>query len=224
MSESKLSILYTEDTQPLYQHTVPYMEVLLDAEVTHTTNNGEAEQMLFEEGKRFDVYVFDDSAGTGGGHGIKIAVELAKKLKEEGRGGIVISACSSNATILTSKEGPVTFNDLIENQVEFWYKHTEVYKMVPWIASCIKEGKQISRVEWLESMEENTGYETWGSGNETERMLRFYAMGGCDESHRGSLFTLDMPQLIGKLREGSMFNDALVEMSQEGGIKGERQG
>lgn len=139
------SILYTEDARPLYNVIVPAMETLLNASVTHTMSNGDAEQW-FREGKRFDAYVLDDSAGTGGGHGVSLSIEIAKTLAEEGRGGIVISACSSNAQILSgSRDYPFTLDNLHEQSIEFWAKHTEVFTMLAWLGSCFREGRIITR-------------------------------------------------------------------------------
>jgi len=67
MSNARPTILYSEDTGP-------------HAKVSHTISNGDVEEW-FRGGKRFDAYVLDDSAVTGGGHGISLSMEIAKTLQ-----------------------------------------------------------------------------------------------------------------------------------------------
>lgn len=196
-------ILYTEDTMIHAERMIPMMERLLNAQVTHLTDNGDAERR-FIDGERYNLYVLDDSAGgRGEGHGLQLSLDIAKKLNEEGRGGIVIAANSSNSEILRpGEEYPFSLDKLHEQQVEYWYKFTEGFKMICWMGECIKQNKYISRVDWLTSVGEETLYDTYGSGNNVERMLSFCAMDATSiqKIPRGALYTNDIPSLISFMR------------------------
>lgn len=205
------TILYTEDASPLYDVIVPAMEILLNARVTHTTSNGDAEQW-FREGQRFDAYVLDDSARTGGGHGVSLSMEIAKTLAQERRGGIVISACSSNADILSgSNRYPFTLDNLHEQSIEFWYKHTELFTMLAWLGSCFREKRIITREEWLLSVGEQTRYVTFGEGSNVEKKLMFLAR-SLEETQRGAYLEIAMSDFFQMIREGSYADDALKEL------------
>lgn len=176
-------------------------------------------------GKAEDLkaYVLDDSAVTGGGHGIVLSMEIARTLQQEGRGGIVIAACSSNAEILSNMRGriPFTLADLNQNSIEFWYKHTEIFKMIAWLGSCFKEDKLITRVEWLTSVSENTRYDTFGTGTDTERKIRFLS-DDLNKSLKGAFLKISMPDFFRKLREGRYADEVLKEMLSLG-KKGKEQ-
>lgn len=229
----KLQILYTEDSEFMHEVVFNGLSVLLDANVTGCYENNQARHLIFEEGNRYDVYIFDDNTPeTGGGYGTRLAVRTAELPAQECRSGIVITACSSNLAILGIKddaswfsstiEKPLTIEDLHQHDVEFWFKFTERFKMIAWIANCVKEGKVIPRSEWLESVGEDPRYETTGTGNDVESDIHYFVSTYLDESHIVAFLRLDFPAVFQQLREGKHLQDILQELGTEGKIKGER--
>jgi len=207
-----IRVLYTEDTHPCYEKSIPFMQRALGVDVVHTPNNAEAERWIFEEGQRFDVYIFDDSAMSGGGHGITLTMKIAQMLAQEGRGGIVISACSSNAEIINSRTNGISLQDLQDNDVEFFYKHTELFTMFAWLATCLREGKQISRKDWLESVGLGTEYVTGGTGNRFEQQLNFLTT-GLEYCPQKAFMHIDMPKFINRVMGGESVLDVLPDMA-----------
>ncbi len=225
---NKPKILYTEDNEEMNKEIAKTIEIVLDADVSSFFENNDAARII-NEGREFDAYIFDDNTPrSGGGSGTRLAVNVADKLRAEGKSGIVITACASNLAILGIAEGstlfmsraekPLTLETLHENGVEFWFKFTERQTMIPWLADCLREKRVIPRDEWLTSVGENPQYQTEGRGSKTEQEL-FYYHDGLSKKDRGVYLTTDFAKLFAKLREGKEVREALKDSRRGEGIE-----
>ncbi|HUD20431.1 MAG TPA: hypothetical protein VMR81_08375 [Patescibacteria group bacterium] len=210
------TILYTEDNEITHKDMVNAMSILLDARVAGCLENTAADN-LFETNNRYDAHVLDGTTPESeSDYGIRLALHIAYKLREEHRSGIV-SVCSTNESILGGGSmaeemfprdaANTELDELHKNGVEFWFKGTERQKMVAWLGTCLREDAFIPRVEWLKRVGEGPGYKTEERGIIERGLAEFYQ--SISEADRGVFLHTDFPALFSRIREGTGVREVL---------------
>lgn len=196
MTISSPRICYVEDDHLVAEPVKLGMETLLAAEVDHFLTADYALSEMKKKGfDHWGIFALDNRSGAENMRGI----ELAKIIKAEYPQTFVVSLCSSN----WAKLG--IWKDKSENKgIEFWYKISEAYSMIAWLADCIKESHMISRNDWLEGLNESTNYIMDGFGEERqmEKALRRICMGFRDEIDpelKGILLRKDVKEYLQEL-------------------------
>lgn len=191
-------ICYVEDSLIINELVKFSLETLLGAQVDLFFTTNEAQKKMREGGyNQWQLFIFDNRTGFGTISGIDLAQEVREKFPE----ATVVSLNSSDFGEMKT----FGIEKLRELGIELWYKPSETFLMIAWVADCTKEGKMISREEWLVRMGEQTRYfDSNERTRPTEFALRSLCMdmerrGLVDESVKGVLMRRDTKDYLQEL-------------------------
>lgn len=183
-------ICYIEDSPFTSRPVKLGLEHLLGAEVDLFTTTTAAQNRMHKAGyDQWQVFVIDNRTGFEDIRGIDLAREIRKNFPE----GIVVSLCSSDYKEMAD----FGIEKLRGMGIEFWYKDSEAFLMIPWLADCAKEKRMIPRTEWLTKVGEPTEYL---GANEPSRLIEkalvglvmgWVMRGSLTEDTKGVLMRMD---------------------------------
>lgn len=169
-------ICYVEDSPTVSEPIDFGMRALLGADVTLFRTTTLAQENMREHGyNQWGVYVLDNRTGHGNISGLNLGLEI----KAQNPDAVVVALNSSDMKEMTD----YGLGKLSEQGIEFWYKLSESFMMIAWLADCAKENRMIPRAEWLTNMGESPRYIGAYDGDaesdrRTDRQLRMMCMRG----------------------------------------------